>query len=829
MEFPEFIANSLRLPPRNFTASNVAEVAMSILFYLSLNEDRIEDIKKLSEKDNVTESLINDFHKTAKENPLLEDIFFERIIGKYNNSETDKFIVWLLHKYLDAYFFELGFDLTLDFNTLLDFLLEEKDGFYKNIYFTENEYALFFDKDLQSYLSSCKTVYFPSLKTARDITQLEKFGLSKDCLIIGNERVYKYYLVAKMNLIINGFTNIDIRHSSILDDFPFSYIGKIDFIFSFGMAEIDIEEKVGALVEKVYKNNKANFSDAYYNYTDIPVIDFMLQLTTNTGKILALSLYLFDWLGVNEYEKFLIKNYLIDKALIMDRKESSFKAVMLDKNIARSSLKSIEILHKNGKFVLDNNFLETISSPLRLSNNNYNLFSGIYFNPLFSELLEQFKKTSKNLSKIKNVVSSIKRGSHIPPSKQSSERQENYIHYIRVSDLSKSTKGSYIDLNKVNSYVETSSKVINYSCVLVSLLGTNLNSTCFNYEGRPISIGSDIFVVQLKQDKIKSEYFLSQLETKLVQIQAQMLAEGAVISRIDKDNFLDFHFVLPSLEEQEKQLFEIRNVVANKVEVQKKEDEISQKVKYSDYQLIASVAHSFKNKISPLLIDYKTLKSFLDKQEILNLNECVRPVFEGETAEDVDTFRNIVDRIEKQLSTLPKIFNDVKILQKQQLDTKQESISDFIKNITSSYKNDNYKINVIPSKKPLFVLLDSEAFRSVIENLIDNAKNHAFKSMDNKENCKIEFEIKKVEEKINGVGGEYAQIIYKDNGKGFPKGYTFESYKLFGNKSIQSDGTGIGGFIISKIIELHEGTINLLSTDSSDEFITQIQILLPLS
>jgi signal transduction histidine kinase len=830
MEIPEFVSNHLSFPPPKFTTANVAEVSLCILFYLSINKDRIEDIKNLSQNDNSIEILINDFHETAKKNPLLEDIFFEYIIGKYDNSETDKFIFWLLCKYLDLHSSKPNIDFVLDFNTLLDFLLEDDKGFYKTLYLTDQDYSLLFDEDLQNYLSSCKTVYFPSLRTGRDITQLEEFGLSKNCLIVGNEPIYKVYLMAKMNLIINGFTNLDIKQKSAFDDFPFSYLGKVDFVFSFGFFGKKEDKNTNLLIEKVYKNDekKIDFLNEYPD-TDILMLDFALQLANNKGKIVAVLNSSFLYFETEEYRKFLIKNNLINKVArrSIDEHTPFSNQILLDKNKNHVLGNSIIFIKEGKTVVLDNDFLETTLSPFRLSNNDYNFLFSIYFKPLLSELIKQLKNSS-NLSIIKNVVSSIKRGGYIPPNKQTFENQENYNRYIRVGDLSKNINGNYLDLNKVNTYVKKSKKSIDYSCVLVSLLDTNLNSTCFNYEGQAISIGSDIFAIQLNQD-IKLEYFAYQLKTRLVQIQAEMLAHGTVISRIDKDDFLNIQFILPSLEEQEKQLFEIRNVLANQAIAQKEVDEILNQSKYSDYQLIASVAHSFKNKISPILLDYKTLKNFLDKQEILNLNESVRPVFEGETAEDVDTFRNIVDRIEKQLATLPKIFNDVKILQKQELDTKQENITDFIKNVISNYKNIDYKIKIIPSKKPLFVLLDSEAFRSVIENLIDNAKNHAFKSMDNKENCKIEFEIKKVEEKINGVGGEYAQIIYKDNGKGFPKGYTFESYKLFGNKSIQSDGTGIGGFIISKIVELHGGTINLLSTNSDDEFTTQISILLPLS
>lgn len=839
METQEFISKYLSEARGFLSMSEAAEISLYIVFYLSLNKDRIKELRNIQAHHHNIDFVAyvyKDFSNSAEKNHLLEDNFFDsalsRINARVNNNET---VARIFHNFLNHYSSQKDIDFSLAFNLLVEFLLNNSQHEITDFYLSEQEANLLFDENLKEYLSDCKVVYFPFLRTAKDVTLLEKFGLSKDCLILANEMNHQIYSLAKMNLIINGFTNFQIEKDFAFNKLPISYLGKVDFVFSFSYLGMDLRHiDINSTINKVYngQTEKPSFLNTKRIESALLMSELSLHLINENGKVLAHETNIFfSDSTLEEYRKYLIQNQFISKIVKKDKKKKTISAVMelvlFDKDKTRSSNRNIQFLSNDELFILNTLGYENKPFPFGLSKNDYNLSPNIYLNPSFHELENQLKQAS-NLSTIENIATSIERGSHVAPNKQTSKNQKGYVHYVKGKDLSKSTNGNYLDLSKIDIYVEKSKKSIDYSCVLVSLLGTDLNSTCFNYEDQAIMISSDIFAVQLNQ-KIKLEYFVYQLKTRLVQIQAEMLAQGAVISRIDKDDFLNIQFVLPSLEEQEKQLFEIRNVLANQAIAQQEVNEILNQAKYSDYQLIGSIAHSYKNKITPLLTDYKVLKKFLSSQKSLDLNTPMRPIFEGETAEDVDTFQDIIERIERQLATLPNIFDDVKILQQPQLNKEQEDISKFIKTVASNYKNIGYKINVISPKKSLFVFIDNGALRSVIENLIDNAKNHAFKGIENREDCKVEFEIKKVEEKVNGIGGEYAQIIYRDNGKGFPKGYTFESYKLYGHRSVQSDGTGIGGFIISKMIELHGGTINLLSTNSSDEFTTQISILLPLS
>jgi type I restriction enzyme M protein len=143
------------------------------------------------------------------------------------------------------------------------------------------------------------------------------------------------------------------------------------------------------------------------------------------------------------------------------------------------------------------------------------------------------------------------------------------------------------------------------------------------------------------------------------------------------------------------------------------------------------------------------------------------------------------------------------------------------------YAGKNYSIDIIvkPNLK-LNVWLDKDAFKDVIENLIDNAKSHGF--IDDTKNYRIVFELSKLENEadVDEYSTQYARIIYKNDGKSFPKDFSFDEYKQYSNKAGRTQGTGIGGYVVNKLIELHDGIFSFITP--SDDFTVEFEILLPL-
>lgn len=432
------------------------------------------------------------------------------------------------------------------------------------------------------------------------------------------------------------------------------------------------------------------------------------------------------------------------------------------------------------------------------------------------------------VKKIKDLAT-VMIGATLSPNQQNGKTTTKSLPYVRIKDLANNEPNAILDISKVERSIskENAYKVIDFDALLVSTIGYELKPTKFKYVGEPIVIGSDVIALQVNEEKIGIEYFLSQLHSKLVQTQIKMISSGTVIDRISKKDFESIQIILPSLEEQQRQIFEMRGAIEEKAIAQEKVEDALEDAQRTDYELIASVAHSFKNKLSPIVMDYAILVDFLkdanENNSPVKLDTLVRPVFENETIDDVDTYEKIANRINTQLKDLPKIFNDFQILQKQTVKKEIVNLNDYFSKVKLKYSRQNYNLEVVKKNRSLFVELDEDAFESVIENLINNAAEHAFK--DEAKEYNIVFELSKFED-LEGI--KYARILYKDNGRGFPKNYSVVNYKTFGNKSVYSEGSGIGGFIVSKMIELHNGKVQILPVSEFDSYKAQIEILLPL-
>lgn len=109
----------------------------------------------------------------------------------------------------------------------------------------------------------------------------------------------------------------------------------------------------------------------------------------------------------------------------------------------------------------------------------------------------------------------------------------------------------------------------------------------------------------------------------------------------------------------------------------------------------------------------------------------------------------------------------------------------------------NTKITYIPPKKPVPILsLDDQKIRQVVMNLVENALQYA-------PNGKVTVSLEETNKQI--------EFIVKDNGIGVPKAQQHNLFTKFfradNAKRTRPDGTGIGLFLVKKVIETHGGHV----------------------
>ena len=144
-----------------------------------------------------------------------------------------------------------------------------------------------------------------------------------------------------------------------------------------------------------------------------------------------------------------------------------------------------------------------------------------------------------------------------------------------------------------------------------------------------------------------------------------------------------------------------------------------------------------------------------------------------------------------------------------------EILNNNLENFKNKIKDKKIKINIKkPSKIPT-IYIDEEKITLVVENLIDNAIKYT------PINGTIDITIKKLK--------HYFEFTIKDNGVGIPEKDQDKMFTKFFRANnvvrLQTEGSGLGLFIVKNIIEKHKGEISVESQEGKG---TAVSFTLPI-
>ncbi len=218
-------------------------------------------------------------------------------------------------------------------------------------------------------------------------------------------------------------------------------------------------------------------------------------------------------------------------------------------------------------------------------------------------------------------------------------------------------------------------------------------------------------------------------------------------------------------------------------------------------KFIANVSHDFR---SPLTSIKGYLEAILDGTIPVEMQEKYLNIVVLETER--------LNKLTSSLLTLNDYGSKGIILERTDFD-----INKIIKNTAASFegtcKSKKVSVELILTGKTLFVSADMGKIQQVLYNLIDNA----IKFSHNSSNIYLETTEK----------GDKVFVSVKDSGIGIPK----ESIKLIWDRFYKTDisrgkdkkGIGLGLCIVKEIIQAHDETINVISTEGvGTEFIFRL-------
>ncbi len=184
--------------------------------------------------------------------------------------------------------------------------------------------------------------------------------------------------------------------------------------------------------------------------------------------------------------------------------------------------------------------------------------------------------------------------------------------------------------------------------------------------------------------------------------------------------------------------------------------------------------------------EYLTLLNKILRHDIMNDLTVVRAALE---LKDEKLIENAISRINR----ITELIKEIKILEEVGGDRKTVNLAEYAKDVADMYKEEaEIKLNV----EDVYVMAN-EGLKAVLHNLIGNAILHGGKKP-------IEITVSVFKD------GGTAVIRVADNGVGVPdeiKDKIFE--EGFSGKS----GTGLGLFIVKKIVELYDGSIKVMDNE----------------
>lgn len=219
-----------------------------------------------------------------------------------------------------------------------------------------------------------------------------------------------------------------------------------------------------------------------------------------------------------------------------------------------------------------------------------------------------------------------------------------------------------------------------------------------------------------------------------------------------------------------------------------------EKINADHETFIYSVSHDFRGPLTNMVLLVDLLKSAVEKNEKVDI-------------------RTFTEKIEESAHALTTLINELTDITKLGNDPNDKpapvNIEQILEEVKFTLKNQIYQSHAKISTNILVpeVLFSSKNLRSILYNLISNAIKFATPDVT------PEIIIKTEE------AGDYTILSVKDNGAGIEEDKQDEIFSKFTRLQPQIEGTGVGLFIVSKMVTNQGGKIEVVSNvDSGTTF-----------
>jgi type I restriction-modification system DNA methylase subunit len=399
------------------------------------------------------------------------------------------------------------------------------------------------------------------------------------------------------------------------------------------------------------------------------------------------------------------------------------------------------------------------------------------------------------------------------------------IPVVKIENLSKDILDIYLSDKDIISKAYYSNKFkkahIQQECILVARLGDNLKPTFykpFSETGIVVQNGVYSLIPKQKEYQIDLEYLYYQLHSSFIKEQIAKRRLGAVIPYISISGLKKLLIPYVDIKSQKEfvQSQKANIIAAERAKVEEKIKVLGYKEEITQVEsdIVRTLVHQLRPTLLNIDLELKKLKRIVEKNKISSLKENEDDV---ELNDDIEiahllntppnySLEDIINKLSADSLQLNDVLTTVNKVMSFKLSPEDMDTVDLLSLFNEYIQSkkidfiDTFNVEVTGEK--FKIQINKPSIKELIDQLLINAKKHGFKdSKLSKEKRKVQFSIRKSKER--GV----AVIEYQNNGESFT--LTEKDFITPFEKSQKSNGSGIGGNYIYRIVQAHGGELKI--------------------
>jgi type I restriction enzyme M protein len=643
---------------------------------------------------------------------------------------------------------------------------------------------------------------------------------------VGNELNSQVSILGKINLVLNGITDFDVQTADSLS--VVQSIGDCDYAVCqppFAGRRNYLQSTSDSEIPKIV-NVEFAFLQVMLSRLKVEgrfAIVLPLSLLSQTGK-------------AAEYRKHLVKNDLIDQVIGLPEGalgDKSSKSVILFGTKRKRARKQPIIMFirehafdytmfGSSKLVGNADHPATVGTELQCSSIEEldMLLDPVALNqPNILEAISLYTGTSKSYRSIRNITTRTLRGRALNPKLKEASK---HIPFIKVGDLKEDELDNTLSEIAGGPEGKDNPKILNESinksliredCVLVSLVGEKLKPTIFKYAGTPILINQNILALFPILSEVTLEFLARELKTERVLRQVDLVRTRGVVSNLKVVSFKKIRLDVPDKNEQERRLEDLRDYIVNQKLASDSTFRLAlEKARKEFNDGLGLIRHQLGQIIGTASLNTDSLHYFLKSNHPQILDDSIVPLEDGQAPNQAQTVDGVLNQMK---SSFTKMSNEMRTIQlitkglkegvKPEVVTIKQLFNEKI--LEHELENVNIQIGKLKEEQILDftidaqILADKAMLGSALDQIILNAIKHG-KREDKVLNIWLDYtQYLILEEEI------YHEISIRNDGHPLPPQFSLELYSEIGGSIGVTGNSGIGGYVIAKIAEMHDGKL----------------------